>query len=372
MAREAEGTPPGGVFSHYALYRSLQAAAPRRLPVVAAGPEQGVAGAAATTSGAGQRATVWFLGDPRRTDLDAVRSAAACRRPRGIPGTWPNGPEIGGARPIGAEWYRLSPPDWMAGEGWSLTPEAGGRVRAEGSGLNPGPSRPWSAGSPGPSWWSWAGVIWALPAIPATELTLELDGPVVDTWTHDHRTAGPGFLHFLRLAGGMPAGPGAYATPPAGRASRRRRPGRRAGDPPVRPPPGVGIAAGVRPGLARGRIRPGHRAALAVDERAIRLFVVAGSDATLVLRGESPLKYFGEPPTVRVTAGARHLGEFRPDADFEWRIPIPRGTMPRGGGVVTVSTRSRVPARSCGRHRPILAGSAFASSVRRSKSEVIA
>ena len=40
---------------------------------------------------------------------------------------------------MGAVWHRLQPPGWMAGEGWSLTPEAGGRVRALRTGVNHGP-----------------------------------------------------------------------------------------------------------------------------------------------------------------------------------------------------------------------------------------
>ena len=43
-------------------------------------------------------------------------------------------PEMGGSRPLGADWYRLSPPGWFAGEGWSLTPETGGVARATGRG----------------------------------------------------------------------------------------------------------------------------------------------------------------------------------------------------------------------------------------------
>jgi hypothetical protein len=67
------------------------------------------------------------------------------------------------------------------------------------------------------------------------------------------------------------------------------------------------------------------------------LFVLAGTGATLRLRGESPLKYFGTAPLVRVAAGALLLAEFRPDTDFDWRIEIPAGALPSGGGTVTLS-----------------------------------
>ena len=175
------------------------------------------------------------------------------------------------------------------------------------------------------------------PTEPATVLTLELDGSVVDTWTHDHRTAGPGFLHVMRLAGGVPAGEGAYATL---RVTARAAGGGPAGELAIRQFD-VHRESGSMLAFDRGwhedEYDPatGRRWRWSSDRS--DLFVVAGVGTTLVLRGESPLKYFGEPPIVRVTTGATTLGEFRPDADFEWRIPIPRGTLPSGGGAVTVS-----------------------------------
>ena len=102
-----------------------------------------------TTSGAASRATVWFLADPRRTDLDLF-DRRSLSKDEGYAWDVAERPEFGGARPIGAEWYRLSPPDWMVGEGWSLTPEAGGRVRAEGSGLDRRPIEALVRRQPGP------------------------------------------------------------------------------------------------------------------------------------------------------------------------------------------------------------------------------
>jgi hypothetical protein len=335
MAREAEGAPPGALFSHYALYRSLQAAAPRRLPVVAPVRNKEWIGVLDYFR-RGERATAWFLADPRRTDLDLF-DRRSLRKAEGYPWDVAERPEFGGARPIGAEWYRLSPPDWIVGEGWSLTPEAGGRVRADGSGLNRGPIEAVVRRQPGPVVALVGGWYLGAPSDPATELTLELDGSLVETWTHDHQTAGPGFLHVARLAGGVPAGEGAYATL---RLTARGAGGGPAGELAIRQFD-IHRESGTMLAFDRGWHEDEYNPATGLRWRwssdRSDLFVVAGSDATLVLRGESPLKYFGEPPIVRVTTGATTLGEFRPDADFEWRIPIPRGTMPRGGGVVTVT-----------------------------------
>jgi hypothetical protein len=58
----------------------------------------------------------------------------------------------------------------------------------------------------------------------------------------------------------------------------------------------------------------------------------------LTIRGESPLKYVGEPPTVRITAGPRLLATFRPSADFTWRVEVPADALAAANGVVTIET----------------------------------
>ena len=335
MSREAEGAPPGGVFSHYALYRSLQAAAPRHLPVVAPVRNKEWIGVLDYFRRGGT-APVWFLADPRRTDLELF-DRRALRKDKEYSWEVAARPEFGGARPIGAEWYRLTPPEWVVGEGWSLTPEAGGRVRAEGSGLSRGPIEALVRRQPEPLLVLVGGYYLGAPTDPGTLLMLELNGSVVDTWTHDHASAGPGFLHVTRLAGGIPAGDGAYATL---RITARNVSGGAAGELAIRQfdahrESGSMLAFG--PGWYEDEYDPATGLRWRWTSDRSDFFVVAGAGTTLVLRGESPLKYFDEPPIVRVSAGAMTLGEYKPDADFEWRIPIPRGTVPSSGGVVTVS-----------------------------------
>jgi hypothetical protein len=335
MAREAEGAPPGAVFSHYALYRSLQAAAPSRLPVVPPVRNREWMGPLAYF-GRGERATAWFLADPGRTDLELF-DRRALHKAEVYPWDVAGLPEFGGARPSGADWYRLSVPDWVVGDGWSLTPEAGGRVREEGSGLNHRPIEALVRRQPGPVLVLIGGSYLGSLGDPATFLTLELDGSPIDSWTHDHAAAGPGFLHVTRLAAGVPAGEGGYATLRlrAGAAG-----GGSAGELAIRQfdahrESGSMLAFGR--GWHEDEYEPATGRRWRWSSERSDLFVVAGSGTTLVLRGESPLKYFDEAPIVRVTTGATTLGEFRPDQDFEWRIPIPRGTMPSGGGAVTLS-----------------------------------
>jgi hypothetical protein len=58
----------------------------------------------------------------------------------------------------------------------------------------------------------------------------------------------------------------------------------------------------------------------------------------LTLRGESPLRYFKQPPRVRITTGGSTIREYRPDADFNWDITIPADALTRSGGAIAIET----------------------------------
>ena len=335
MAREAAGAAPHGVFSHYALYRSLQVAAPPGLPIVAPTRNQEWLGPVNYWRRGG-RGTVWFLADPRRTDL-ALYDPRAVFKADAYPWDISRRLELGGTRPVGAEWYRLSPPDWVAGEGWSLTPEAGGRVRAARTGLSRGPIEAFVKRQSGPVVLVVGGYYLGPPTDPATSLTITLDGAVVDSWTHDPQASGLAFLHVLRLPDGIPSGEQPYATL---RISSRPAAGGAVGEVAIRQfdlQPAAGALMAFGSGWHEDEVDPstGRRWRWTSDRA--DLFVLADAGTTLIVQGESPLRYFDAPPTVRVTVGAATLAELRPNADFEWRIAIPPGLLPSGGGTVTLS-----------------------------------
>jgi hypothetical protein len=58
----------------------------------------------------------------------------------------------------------------------------------------------------------------------------------------------------------------------------------------------------------------------------------------LTIRGESPLKYVDAPPLVRVVAGGRVIGEFRPAADFEWSVVVPAAAWQASAGAIAIET----------------------------------
>ncbi len=72
----------------------------------------------------GGRDPVWFVADPKRSDLALIEQRAGRHRSY----VWPLDHPVllGGARPGEMDWFVLNPPGWYLGEGWSLTPETAG------------------------------------------------------------------------------------------------------------------------------------------------------------------------------------------------------------------------------------------------------
>jgi hypothetical protein len=56
------------------------------------------------------------------------------------------------------------------------------------------------------------------------------------------------------------------------------------------------------------------------------------------IRGESPLKYASEPPSVRARAGDRLLGETRPADDFEWAFDVSNDDARASDGRIAIET----------------------------------
>ena len=65
---------------------------------------------------------VWFIADPKRTDIDLVQHGDPLRYRWPLP--YPV--LIDGVRPNEMDWHDLSAPDWWLDDGWSVTPELAG------------------------------------------------------------------------------------------------------------------------------------------------------------------------------------------------------------------------------------------------------
>jgi hypothetical protein len=74
------------------------------------------------------------------------------------------------------------------------------------------------------------------------------------------------------------------------------------------------------------------------SERSVLRIQGPAQGVRITIRGESPLRYFDRPPTVKVTAGGATVAQFRPDADFEWTVTVPADALTRSAGAVAIET----------------------------------
>src|SRR5262249_2544082 len=292
----------------------------------------------------GGRSPVWFLADPRRTDMALIDPAS---RVDVVRYRWPveNRPELSSVRPIGVDWYRLSPPGWFLGEGWSLTPEAGGRARARGKGPDHGPIVGYVRRSDMPLHLMIGGRHLGEAGDPAADFEMALDGTVVDRWslTFDGRN----FLRFLDIPGGVPPGDGDYArltvsARPAAGAARRSPVAIRQFDIQA----SSKIVSGFGPGWHEDEYatETGARWRWTSDRSVLQ---VRGPvrPVRITLDGESPLRYFPAAPTVTVTAAGRVIAQFHPTSDFHWDVVVPADAVAASGGDIAIETdRVFVPA----------------------------
>ena len=58
----------------------------------------------------------------------------------------------------------------------------------------------------------------------------------------------------------------------------------------------------------------------------------------MTIRGESPLRYFDRPPTVKLTAAGDTLAQFVPSTDFEWSATVSAEAMTKSGGEIAIET----------------------------------
>ena len=334
-ARKGDSTRPAAVFSHFAIWRAVQADN-GGLPVIEPRRQFEWLALVDYWTGGGTE-PVWFLADARRSDLALIDPQS---RRDVVRYRWSvaNRPELSGARPTGVDWYRFDRPGWFAGQGWSLTAETGGLARATATGPDHRPIEAWVRRRSGPMHLVVGGRHLGDPGDPAAAFELAVDGQVRDRWslTVDERN----FLRFLDLPEGIESGEGDYArltiaSHAIGADDRRAAVAVRQFD--IQP------ARQLVYGLADGWHEeeydfPSGRRWRWTSERSVIRVKGPPHAVRVTLRGEDPLKYFDVPPTVRLTAGGRVIGEFRPAADFEWTVSVPAEDVARGAGAIAIET----------------------------------
>ena len=332
--QRARVQPPAGVYSHYAVLRSLQAADTGPLHIVEPPLRYEWLGPVDYWRSGGT-APVWFLADRRRTDLALIDPQS---RHDVVPYRWSveERPELSGTRPLGVDWYRLAVPGWFAGQGWSLTPEAGGLTQATSTGPDHRPIEAWVRRRPGPFHLVVGGRHLGNEGDADAEVELAIDGRRVGSWPLP--LTDRNFLRFIDVPQGT-AGPGAFASLTI--ASRSLDP--------KRPAPVAIRQFDIQPAtqMIYGYGEGWHEDEFVVEtglrwrwtsERAVLRIAGPPQAVRLTLRGESPLRYLNAPPAVKITAGGSTIAEFHPDADFEWRVTVPADALARSGGAVAIET----------------------------------
>lgn len=333
-ARRAATDPPAVVYTHYGLWRALQADT-GALPLVQPRRQYEWLGPFDYWKNGGS-AAVWFFGDPRRTDLALIDPRSLVDVVR-YGWTVAERPELSGSRPLGADWYRIPPPGWFAGEGWSLTPETGGVARATARGPDHRPIEAWIRRRPGPIHLVVGGRHLGMAGDPAAQFELAVDDVVRDRWTLTVDQTN--FLRFLDLPDGI-AGAGDYArltvvSRTMGEDQRRAATAVRQFD--------VRAAHEMLYGFGEGWHEeeydpPTGRRWRWTSERSVLRVKGPPQAVRITLRGESPLRYFDAPPTIRITAAGRVVGQFQPSEDFDWSVTVPADEVTRAGGAIAIES----------------------------------
>ena len=338
LTLESSKTPDVVLGMHHAFTRAVEAGAPDK-PAWHALPappkHEWLSLVKSWTTGDARQ--VWFLADPRRTDLALIDPEA-----RTIQGdyAWPFSTRIylGGIRPDQLQWVVIRQPGWFAAEGWHLTPETAGVARADRRGLEYEPLLAWVKRRNGEATMMIGGRHLGLGAGPSARVDVTIDGREVDTWTV--APANDFFLRFVTLPRGSLAGDARYA--------RLEIQARVIG----------GIArtgmvvidqfdlqepAAVLRGYDAGWHEPEYNPTTGqtwrwASERAALRTTTVDRDLDLQLTGESPMKYFTRPSRVVIRAGSQSLFSNGVAADFAWSIRIPASALSQSGGVITIES----------------------------------
>jgi hypothetical protein len=291
----------------------------------------------------GNTAPIWFLADPRRTDLALIDPKSRTER-REFRWRFSSLSQIGGMRPAAVEWYRLSPPGWFAEEGWALTPEIAGISRAMQRGPQLGPITAWIRRRTEAADVLIGGRHLGGAEDPAVTFTMTVDRKPAARW--DVR---PGFfLELFHLPAGILAGADALARLEVTSATTSG-----GSIPTAIEQFDLQRAGALMWGFAEGWHEAEYNPRLglwrwASDRSALRI-VNAATPVAVRLQVESPLRYFEAPPTVRVSVAGRVLSEIRAAADTVLEVTVPPDALRAAGGVVVIETdRTFVPAERGG------------------------
>ena len=339
MNAEAATAPPAALAMHQTFRRPLEAETVRVEPVLPSPPRREWLELAAFWK-TGHTGVVWFLVDPRRTDLALIdpQSRLDVTAIRWAPSSRP---VFGGMRPAAVDWVRMQAPRWFAEEGWALTPETAGMARLMGRGPHLGPITARVRRDQSAVRVLIGGRNLAATGDPAARFTMAIDGRTVDAWD-----AAPGFfLRTTMLPAGALTGEGPLAALTVQSTAVT-------GDAVVATAIeqfDVQLPETLVWGFDDGWHEAEYTPALGLwhwtSERAALRVYGATSDVRVTLGFESPRRYFDVPVTLRASAGGAEIGSSTVEASESWSFDVPLENLRSADGVITLETsQTFVPA----------------------------
>ena len=338
--REWQGPKPGALALHQTFQRPLEAETVPVSPQLPSPPRREWLELARYWR-EGRVEPLWFLADPRRTDLALVDPASRNQK-RDFHWDFSSLSQIGGMRPAAVTWYQIAAPGWFAEEGWALTPETAGIARLMGRGPALGPIAAWVRRRPEPARVLVGGRHLGSTTDPKARFTLAVDGRSVGEW----ETGSGFFVHEVDLPAGSLAGDGMLARLTIESA-------------------GVD-GSRVDTAIEQFDLQSAGRLMWAYDEgwseaeynplvgvwrwasdRSTLRILDASTNLTVTMRVEPPRRYFDADPHVRLQAGERVLGETSFSSAEWWSVIVPLDALRAAGGRLTITTdKTFVPAAS--------------------------
>ena len=291
---------------------------------------------------AGNRETVAFLADPLRRDLMLIdaRSRTLGRQYR-----WDDATRrlVAFMRPTDLDQWHITPPRWMAGPGWALTPEVAGVTAASSLGPHHAPAIVYLRRGADPVRLVIGGRFLGRPGDPPVTVRATLDGVLIRQWAASADT--PSFQVWMELPDGVPSGEGLYAQLAVSAASEGSR---------ISP---VGLeffdAAGADDVLwayGAGWHEPELDPQTGVlwrwmSDQGTVLVSGPSRELELTIEGESPVRYFGAGTELVVRAGPVELARRWLVDDFTEVIRLPAAVLSGADGVIALTvSNSLVPA----------------------------
>jgi hypothetical protein len=289
----------------------------------------------------GYEGPVWFLADPRRTDLAQIDpQQRRLMRQYG----WPDRerPFIGGIRPDRIDWYFIQRPGWFLGRGWAVSPEIGGLTARDREGAGQTPAVAWVRRRAIAATMMLGGRHLGTESDPPVVVRVRIDGRQVDEWP-----IRPGAFIFMRpLLPEELEGIATYAQLEIEASWAGSGPA-----PITLEQFDFQSIDGTMVAYDQGWWEPEFSAssgeAWRWTSREAKLWLFnPGRDLTLVISGEDPSRHYRGGVEMTVLAGERELGRFKLDDHFSQAVAIPVEPLSVARGRVTLRfSDSHVPGR---------------------------